>query len=129
SVPAMMNGGTLAHFNLFLTIHHMTDFLAMMEAIQALGGRGENVTIIDKEYPYLLTRRVDTHLRARFCARVYRYSHIEEPIGQHLQFSRAKGKRKIVIDDGGFFFPFLFQSFPDSMNVFVGLVEQPVSGI
>jgi len=129
NMPAMMRAGALAHVNLFLTIHHMTDFLAMMEAIQALGVRGENVTIIDKEYSYLLTRRVDTHLRARFGARVYRYSQIEEAIRRHIEFSRAQGKRTIVIDDGGYVFPVLFRSFPDCMGDFIGLVEQTVSGI
>jgi len=129
SMPGMVKSRALAHVNLFLTIHHMTDFLAMMEAIQALGVRGENVTIIDKEYSYLLTRRVDSHLRARFGARVYRYSQIEEAIRQHLEFSRAQGKHTIVIDDGGYVFPVLFRSFSDSLGEFIGLVEQTVSGI
>ncbi|MGH7339424.1 MAG: NAD(P)-dependent oxidoreductase, partial [Candidatus Rokuibacteriota bacterium] len=129
TLPRVVKPQALAHVDLFLTIHHMTDFLVMMEALQELGVAGEHVTIIDKEYPYLLTGRVDAHLRHRFKARVFLYSDIETAIVSHVEAARRRGRRTLVIDDGGYVFPVIFRACPEVLGDFVGLVEQTVSGI
>jgi adenosylhomocysteinase len=114
---------------LFLTIHHMTDFIPMIEALLALGVEPEDVTIIDKEYPYSLTRRVDAHLRHALGLSVYRYSELPLALSEHIERTRARGRDTIVVDDGGYVFPVLMRELPDRLGHFVGLVEQTMSGI
>jgi hypothetical protein len=56
------------------TIHHQTDFVLLLEKALELGLDGSLVTVIDKQYRYRYSRRVDAHIRRRLGIPVYRYA-------------------------------------------------------
>lgn len=125
-LPQMLPGRPLADVGVFLTIHHMSDFVAMVHALLQLGVDPRRVTIIDKEYPYALARRVDAYLRDSLGLAVYRYSELDGAIVDH--FDRTDTPTAIL-DDGGYVVPRLIRSHPHYLGVVVGLVEQTASGI
>jgi adenosylhomocysteinase len=128
-LPVWLPGKPLSELALFLTIHHMTDFIPMVETLIALGADPATVTIIDKEYPYALTRRVDAHLREALGLRVHRYSAIEGGLGDHFERAAAARRRTLVLDDGGYVLPVVVTAFPERVQSIVGVVEQTMSGI
>lgn len=107
----------------------MTDFLALMETAFALGLEPQDITVIDKEYRYLHTDRVDSHLKFEHGVRVYRYSQIERAIAEHLDRAERCDRKIVVLDDGGYVLPVVLHRFPTKAPQFVGLVEQTMSGI
>lgn len=127
----------LASFGAIFTIHHQTDFVALVEQALVLGVEPGLVTVIDKEYRYEHSRRVDAHLRDRLGLPVYPYSRMEAGISDHIRrVDAAKADagavtwpQTIVIDDGGYIYPRLVKHFEPSMSLFRGLVEQTASGI
>lgn len=119
----------LAGLGVILTIHHMTDFLVLVETLLALGADPYHMTVIDKEYSYAFSRRVDAYLRQRCGIRVWRYSELGAGIADHISRLRASGKRSVIMDDGGYVIPHISAHTPQLLDEFVGLVEQTASGI
>lgn len=127
----------LAGHGAIFTIHHQTDFVLLLEEALKLGIEPGLVTVIDKEYRYRLSHRVDSHVRDRLGIPVYRYSEIDLGIADHIE--RVEARRgasgaetwmpTIIIDDGGYVLPRLHDSFEPFLNLFKGTVEQTKSGI
>lgn len=119
----------LAGVGVVLTIHHMRDFLVLVNSLLDLGVDPAQMTVIDKEYPYAHTRRVDAHLVQRHGIAVWRYRDLRAGIEDHIERVTAAGKRSIVMDDGGYVLPTVLRDLPESVGHFTGLVEQTTSGI
>ncbi|MFI8459101.1 NAD(P)-dependent oxidoreductase [Kitasatospora sp. NPDC085464] len=119
----------LAGVGVLLTIHHMRDFLVLVDSLLALGVDPAHMTVIDKEYPYAHTHRVDAHLVHRHGIAVWRYRDLREGIAEHITRVSAAGKRTVVMDDGGYVLPVVLRDLPDQAGHFIGLVEQTTSGI
>lgn len=127
----------LSGLGAIFTIHHQTDFVLLVEKALELGVDRGLVTVIDKEYRYAHSRRVDAHLRGKLGIPVYRYSDIDAGLSAHIRRVAAARDRTdavtwtqtIVIDDGGYVYPRLQRSFEPYMTLFKGLVEQTASGI
>lgn len=119
------------------TIHHQTDFVLLLEKAVQLGVEPDLVTVIDKEYRYRLSHRVDAHIRDRLGVSVYRYSEIDEGITEHIRkVEKARVDHgaetwvpTLIVDDGGYILPRLHESFEPFLNLFKGTVEQTKSGI
>lgn len=119
------------------TIHHQTDFVLLLEEALRLGIEPALVTVIDKEYRYRLSHRVDAHIRNKLGIPVYRYSEIVQGLAEHIR--RIEQHRHatesdawvptLVIDDGGYVLPRLHKDFEPFLNLFKGTVEQTKSGI
>lgn len=132
-----LNDHPLAGHGAIFTIHHQTDFVLLLERALELGLDSSLVTVIDKEYRYSLSRRVDAHLRRRLGVPVYRYSELKTGISRHLQrVTKARATAgaptwtpTIVLDDGGYVLPLLLASFEPYLSLFKGVVEQTKSGI
>jgi S-adenosylhomocysteine hydrolase len=119
----------LAGYAYYLSIHHMTDFVAMLDALTAMGADPRHMTILDKGYPYTRRHRVDGWLRDTKGVRVDLYPQRVASVGAHLERARAAGLRTLVFDDGGYTWPVVAQQYPEAMDEFVGIVEQTMSGI
>ena len=119
------------------TIHHQTDFVLLLEQALALGVEPSLVTVIDKEYCYENSRRVDAHVRRRLGIPVFRYSQIDAGLSDHIRRVSAAREQSgaptwtptIVVDDGGYILPRLLDGFEPFLNLFKGVVEQTKSGI
>lgn len=119
------------------TIHHQTDFVLLLEKALELGVERSLVTVIDKEYRYRYSRRVDAHIRRTLGVPVYPYSELKAGISDHVR--RVEAARRsagastwvptIVVDDGGYILPCLHDHFEPFLNLFTGAVEQTTSGI
>jgi adenosylhomocysteinase len=127
----------LSGFGAIFTIHHQTDFVLLVEQALELGIDPSLVTVIDKEYRYAHSRRVDAHIRQKLGIPVFRYSKITDGLSEHIRRVAAARDRTgartwtqtIVIDDGGYIYPRLHKEFEAYMTLFKGLVEQTASGI
>ncbi|GAA1818350.1 hypothetical protein HC028_17245 [Planosporangium flavigriseum] len=128
TMPAYLPARCLAGIAPVLTVHHMTDFLVMVEAIQAMGVLPEALTVIDKGYRYRHTHRVDAHLRRAGIA-VWPWTATAAALDDHTRRARALGRAGLLVDDGGYTLPVLLTQRPDLAGAFVGLVEQTISGI
>lgn len=111
-----------------LTVHHMTDFLVLAEAVRELGVPPEAITVIDKRYRYRHTDRVDAHLGREGIA-VWPWTKTVEALDDHTRRSGELGRRGLLIDDGGYTLPVLLAHRRDLLPYFSGLVEQTISGI
>jgi adenosylhomocysteinase len=120
---------SLAGHALYMAIHHMTDFVGMMDALVALGVDLEHVTVLDKGYPYTQRHRVDGYLRDTLGLRIFTYPERAESIGDHIEMAKAAGLPTMVFDDGGHVVPIVLAEYADSSVEFKGLVEQTMSGI
>lgn len=133
SIPARPLAGLGAIF----TIHHQTDFVLLLDVALRLGIDPRLSTVIDKEYRYAHSRRVDAHVRHRLGVAVHRHSEIERGLSDHIrrvdEHRRSSGSptwaQTVVIDDGGYVLPCLREAFPSFMSLFKGVVEQTASGI
>ncbi|MEU8543129.1 hypothetical protein AB0C52_24630 [Streptomyces sp. NPDC048717] len=123
------NGRPLSGVGVILTIHHMRDFLVLVESLLALGVDPANMTVIDKEYPYAHSHRVDAHLVHRYGIEVWRYRDLLAGIKSHVVKAEAAGLSSIVMDDGGYVMPAVLTHMPSLAGHFTGLVEQTTSGI
>jgi adenosylhomocysteinase len=112
-----------------MAIHHITDFVAMMDALTAMGADPRHITILDKGYPYTDRHRVDGWLRDTLGMHVDLYPDRATSIGQHIERARAAGLKTMIFDDGGHIWPVVAETYPDAMSDFVGVVEQTMSGI
>lgn len=119
----------LAQVGVLLTIHHMRDFLVLVDSLRALGVDPAHMTVIDKEYPYAHTDRVDAHLVHRHGITVWRYRDLRAGIEDHVGRVAAAGKRSVIMDDGGYVMPIVLRELPELAGHFIGLVEQTTSGI
>jgi adenosylhomocysteinase len=122
-------GRPLAGVGVLVTIHHMTDFLILVEALVGLGVEPRHITVIDKEYPYAHTERVDAYLVDIMGIRVHRYTEIQAGIADHVERLEANGLRSIIMDDGGYVVPVVHRELPQIKGHWIGLVEQTMSGI
>ena len=119
------------------TIHHQTDFALLLEKAVELGIEPHLATVIDKEYRYRLSHRVDAHIRDRLGVSVYRYSELDRGIAEHIRKVEkaridSEGETWIptlIVDDGGYVLPRLHASFEPFLSLFKGTVEQTKSGI
>jgi S-adenosylhomocysteine hydrolase len=127
-LPAHLPPECLARVAPVFTVHHMTDFLVMVEAAQRMGVPAEGITVIDKGYRYRHTHRVDAHLRAAGIA-VFPWTRTAEALADHAARARRLDRAGLLIDDGGYTLPVLLDQRPDLLGDFVGLVEQTTSGI
>ncbi len=112
-----------------MAIHHMTDFVAMLDALVAMGVDRRHVTILDKGYPYTDRHRVDGWLRTTLGMSVDVYPDRERIVGEHIARAEIAGLKTMIFDDGGHCWPVVAERYPDKMGEFVGIVEQTVSGI
>jgi adenosylhomocysteinase len=127
----------LAGHAAIFTIHHQTDFVLLLEKAVQLGIDPDLVTVIDKEYRYRLSHRVDAHIRNKLGASVHRYSEINEGIADHIRKIEQAREREgtetwipsLIVDDGGYILPLLHDYFEPFLNLFKGTVEQTMSGI
>ncbi|HEY3827826.1 MAG TPA: NAD(P)-dependent oxidoreductase [Solirubrobacteraceae bacterium] len=129
SVAQLFPGAPLKDVTAIFTIHHLTDFLPLIETAFALGLDCEDVTVIDKEYSYRDGERVDAHLRLVHGVRVYTYACLEEALSAHLARSERLGKRVVVMDDGGYVLPVVLTRLRAKSGCIAGVVEQTMSGI
>ncbi|WP_086824663.1 hypothetical protein [Streptomyces sp. NRRL B-24572] len=129
TLPERWPNKPLADVGLVLTIHHMRDFLVLVNSLVELGVDPAHMTVIDKEYQYANSRRVDAHLVQRLGITVWRYRDLRAGLEDHVSRVTAAGKRSIVMDDGGYVLPMVLKELPKSAGHFIGLVEQTTSGI
>jgi S-adenosylhomocysteine hydrolase len=129
SIPGQFPQAPLSDFTVMFTIHHLSDFLPLVETAFTLGLDPEDVTVIDKEYRYLHSDRVDAHLRFAQNVRVRTYSQLEEAIDEHLTLAEERGKQVLVLDDGGYVLPLVLERFRSRASLIAGVVEQTMSGI
>lgn len=114
------------------TIHHQTDFLVLIDVARELGIRLQDSLVVDKEYRYANTARVDETIRARFGCQVTPYSDVETGIRAFLDGCRSRRDRAIVFDDGGYVYPVISELVENDRvlhNYVIGIVEQTQSGI
>lgn len=119
----------LAGHAYFLAIHHMTDFVAMMDALLTMGADPRHMTILDKGYPYTRRHRVDGWLRDTLGIKVDLYPDRVASVGAHIERARAVGLKTIIFDDGGYTWPVVAEYYPEATGEFIGIVEQTMSGI
>lgn len=127
-MPAHLPPGCLADCAPVLAIHHMTDFLTMIESIMRMGVPADAITVIDKGYRYRLRGRVDAHLR-ELGVRVWPWTQVSHALVDHVHRAEAMGRKGLLVDDGGYLLPVLLDQHPDLVAAFAGLVEQTMSGI
>ncbi|WP_157521893.1 hypothetical protein [Herbidospora cretacea] len=127
-LSAFLPPGCLSSVAPVLTVHHMTDFLVMVEAVLAMGVPAQAITVLDKGYPYRHTDRVDAHLTRQGIA-VWPWTDAANALDDHAQRATGLGLRGLLVDDGGYTLPVLLEQRPDLLSHFVGLVEQTISGI
>lgn len=111
-----------------LAIHHMADFLVMIESLIDMGVPCEAITVIDKGYRYRLSRRVDAHLR-RAGITVWPWTRVDDALADHVLRAERRGLTGLLMDDGGYLLPALLDAHPALATKFCGLVEQTMSGI
>lgn len=128
TLPEHLPAGCLAGIAPVMTVHHMRDFLIMVDAVRQLGAEPETMTVLDKGYRYRHTHRVDAHLR-ELGVRVWPWQRADEALKDHVARARGAGRRGMLVDDGGYTLPVLMEQCPDLLDDFVGLVEQTASGI
>jgi len=114
---------------ILITIHHMRDFLVLVKTLTKLGVDSEDITVIDKQYPYEFSHRVDAHLTRQFGIRVGKYADLMNVVSGHVLRMERRNRRSIIMDDGGYIIPVLMESLQDTLGHWVGAVEQTISGI
>lgn len=128
TAPTRLGARALADIAPVLTVHHMRDFLVMVDAVRAMGVPPEAITVLDKDYRYRYTDRVDAHLKA--CGiTVHPWTQAAHALKDHTQRAQALGRRGLLVDDGGYTLPILLDELPELLPDFTGLVEQTTSGI
>ncbi|MBB2749315.1 UNVERIFIED_ORG: S-adenosylhomocysteine hydrolase [Microbispora rosea subsp. rosea] len=127
-LPLFLPANCLASVAPVLTVHHMTDFLIMVETVRALGVPAQAITVLDKGYRYQHTHRVDAHLAAQG-VRVWPWTRTADALADHAQRAAAMGRSGLLIDDGGYTLPVLLTERSDLLPAYIGLVEQTISGI
>ncbi|GAA2255246.1 hypothetical protein GCM10010430_43800 [Kitasatospora cystarginea] len=126
---ASMNPATMANVAFYMSIHHMGDFVAMMDAMIAMGANPAHITIMDKGYPYTNRERVDGWLRHTLGIQVDYYKDRAASIRGHVERAKKSGLKTLIMDDGGYTWPVVAEHLPHEMDHFIGIVEQTMSGI
>ncbi|MEV6241582.1 hypothetical protein [Lentzea sp. NPDC051838] len=101
--------------------HLMTDLVVQAEKALELGASA--ITVLCKDYPYQLRRRVSAHLRS---SGVTVAPISVEAMRSHLS---TVDHPTVVIDDGGYVLPSLLTEAPHLLSSVRGVVEQTMSGI
>ncbi|MGH3712142.1 MAG: NAD(P)-dependent oxidoreductase [Micromonosporaceae bacterium] len=127
-LPDHLPAGALKEVAPVLTVHHMTDFLVLVDAIARLGVPPAAMTVLDKGYRYTHRDRVDAHLRQLGIA-VWPWTEAADGLADHVSRADRSGRSCILVDDGGYTLPVLMDARPDLVPSFSGLVEQTMSGI
>lgn len=127
-LPMFAPAGCLSSVAPVLTVHHMRDFLILVEAVREMGVPPQAITVLDKGYPYQYTDRVDTHL-TRQGITVWPWTRTPDALEDHVRRAAQLGRRGLLVDDGGYTLPVLLQRRPDLLPHFTALVEQTISGI
>jgi S-adenosylhomocysteine hydrolase len=127
-LPAHLPAECLEAIAPVFTVHHMSDFLVMLDAARRMGVPVEAMTVIDKGYRYQHAARVDAHLKTWGVA-VWPWTATAQALGDHAARAARLGRRGLLIDDGGYTLPVLLRERADLLGSFVGLVEQTISGI
>ncbi|WP_045876474.1 hypothetical protein [Pseudofrankia sp. DC12] len=127
-LPGWQPSGVLSDVAPMLAVHHMTDFLVLVDTLRALGVDPAAMTVLDKRYAYQHTRRVDAHLRAGGVT-VADWREASPAIAEHFARAADAGRRPVLIDDGGYLLPVLLDEHPRLVRELLGLVEQTTSGI
>ncbi len=127
-LPGHLPAGALGSVAPVLTVHHMTDFLVLVDATRRLGVPAESVTVIDKGYRYQKAARVDAYLRQCGIS-VWPWTRTEEALADHASRANRANRVGLLIDDGGYTLPILMAQRPELLTSFCGLVEQTMSGI
>jgi adenosylhomocysteinase len=128
SISGFLPSNCLAELAPVLTVHHMTDFLVMVDAICAMGVPADAITVLDKQYRYRHTSRVDAHLR-RAGVHVWPWTQSGDALVAHVARAAGGGRKCALVDDGGYTLPVLIDHHPQLLGAFIGLVEQTMSGI
>jgi adenosylhomocysteinase len=127
-LPGHLAGGCLAAVAPVFTVHHMTDFLVLVDAARRMGVPAAAITVIDKGYRYRHAQRVDAHLAASGIS-VWPWTRTAEALTDHVARAGQLGRAGLLVDDGGYTLPVLIEQRPGLVSMFVGLVEQTISGI
>jgi adenosylhomocysteinase len=127
-LPSHLPATCLAGVAPVFTVHHMSDFLVMVDATRRMGVPADAITVLDKGYRYRHAARVDGHLRAAGVA-VWPWTDAVGALADHVGRARRLGRSGMLVDDGGYTLPVLLDHRPDLVGDFVGLVEQTTSGI
>ena len=125
----MLPGRPLEGVGILLTIHHMSDFLVLIESLIALGADPRLITVIDKQYPYAKSARVDAQLVRAYGIEVGLYSDLAFTVRAHYGRVAATGHRSVIMDDGGYVTPVIIRELPETLRHWIGVVEQTASGI
>lgn len=138
-LPTLPKGreNPLEGYGAIFTIHHQTDFLVLLMQAIGLGLDESLITVIDKEYNYRFSRRVDAHIRRRLGIPVFKYSELKDGLKDHItrvaaareQSGARTWTQTVVVDDGGYVLPVLRKEFQPFLSLFRGVVEQTTSGI
>jgi len=127
-LPGFLPSNCLARVAPVLTVHHMTDFLVMVDAVRAMGVPADAITVLDKQYRYRHASRVDADLR-RAGVHVWPWTQAGEALVAHAARAAGSGRACALVDDGGYTLPVLIDRHPHLLGAFMGLVEQTMSGI
>ncbi len=127
-LPDHLPADCLARVAPVFTVHHMSDFLVMVDAAQRMGVPAEAMTVIDKGYAYRHAARVDAHLHRAGIA-VWPWTRTAEALTDHAARAGRLGRAGLLVDDGGYTLPVLLRQLPHLLGSFIGLVEQTMSGI
>lgn len=128
-IARMLPTRPLERVGVILTIHHMSDFLVLVESLIALGAEPRFITVIDKQYPYAKSERVDAQLVREFGITVGLYANLTNTVRAHHERVSAAGRKSIIMDDGGYVSPVIIRDLRETLPHWIGLVEQTVSGI
>jgi S-adenosylhomocysteine hydrolase len=124
-LPGRMPDKPLGDCGVVLVGHLLPDLVVQAQTLIALGARPEAMTVLKKEHPYRLWRRVEAHVSGLGVA-VLPVADAE--IALRLHAARV-AEPSVVIDDGGHVLPTLMRLAPDLLPFFQGLVEQSPAGI
>jgi adenosylhomocysteinase len=125
---ARLGPRALASVAPLVVVHHLLDFVVMVEALVSLGVPPELLTVLDKGYSYRHTERVDEHLKS-LGASVWPWQAARAALADHYCRAQAAGRSMVLVDDGGYALPILLDEAPELAASCVGVVEQTRSGI
>jgi adenosylhomocysteinase len=128
AVGARLGARALADVAPLMVVHHLLDFVVMVEALLSVGVPAELLTVLDKGYSYRHTERVDEHLKALGVS-VWPWQATRPALVDHYTRARAAGRTMVMVDDGGYVLPTLLDEAPEQAGSCVGVVEQTRSGI
>jgi len=128
-IARMLPDRPLEGLGVLVTIHHMSDFLVLVESLISLGADPRLITVIDKQYSYAKSERVDAQLVRGFGITVGLYANLTDTVRKHHDRVSAAGWKSVIMDDGGYVTPVIIRDLPETVSHWIGVVEQTASGI